>query len=95
MWYLIKSSATGKFSIRYYSSINDSPSMLFTNSAYILWVLDINRLSNLIEPSSHYPGPSLKELYNRTGYLIKPLPEIPINIPSISIIKSFYPELFL
>lgn len=94
MWYLIKSSASGKFSIRYYSSVNASPSMLFASSATI-WVLDINHLSDLTEPLSHYPEPTLKELYRRTDYLIKPLPEISINIPSISFIKSFYPELFL
>lgn len=94
MWYLIKSSASGKYSIRYYTSTNVSYSMLFAGSTNI-WVLDINDLRDLTEPLSHYPGPSLKELYNRTSYLIKPLPEIPMNIPSIDFIKSFYPELFL
>ena len=94
MWYLIKSSVSGKYSIRYYTSTNVSCSMLFANSTNI-WVLSINDLCDLTEPISHYTGPSLKELYKRTGYLIKPLPEIPMNITSINIIKSFYPELFL
>lgn len=94
MWYLIKSPVSGKYSIRYYTSANVSCSVLFTSSDTI-WVLDINKLCDLTEPLSHYLGPSLKELYKRTGYLIKPLPEIPMNIPSINIIKSFYPELFL
>lgn len=93
MWYLIKSSVSGKYSIRYYTSTNVSCSMLFAGSTSI-WVLDINGLCDLIKPLSDYQ-PSLKELYNRTGYLIKPLPEILMNIPSINIIKSFYPELFL
>ena len=94
MWYLIKSSASGKYSIRYYSSVNEHSSRLFVSPSSI-WVSDINNLCNLGGYPSHYPGPILKELYNRTGYLIKPLPEIPMNIPSINIIKSFYPELFL
>ena len=94
MWYLIKSSATDKYSIRYYTSINVSCYMLFASSITV-WVSDINNLQDLAGPSPHYAGPTLKEFYNRTGYLIKPLPEIPMNIPSIDIIKSFYPELFL
>lgn len=94
MWYLIKSSTTDKYSIRYYPSINEGHSILYVSSSTI-WVSDINNLQGLAGPSPHYAGPSLKEFYNRTGYLIKPLPEIPINIPSIDIIKSFYPELFL
>ena len=94
MWYLIKSSTTDKYSIRYYPSINEGHSVIFVGYTTI-WVSDINNLYDFIKPSSHYSGPSLKGFYDHTGYLIKPLPEIPMNITSINIIKSFYPELFL
>lgn len=94
MWYLIKSSTTDKYSIRYYPSINEGHSILCVSSATI-WVSDINKLQGIAGYSPHCTGPSLKDFYNRTGYLIKPLPEIPMNLSCIGIIKSFYPELFL
>lgn len=97
MWYLIKDVGCDMFSVRYYKSTNQTPTVLLViyDGDYI-WNNDIISFTGLYNTNKGFTNlMSIDEMAFDGSYNIIPLPGISSDITSIAPIIEAYPELLI
>ena len=96
MWYLIKDVSCGMFSVRYYKSINQTPTVLLAIDCDYIWNNDIISFTGLYISDKGFTNfMTIGEMELDGSYNIIPLPSVSPDITSIAPIIEAYPELLI